>query len=222
MLEYKEKDIQVFLDDRNGLPFVVHNNQKLYFRKSSSVELVKSDYRALVIEQDPRSAHRYVRSYSELDKKIILDVGSAEGIFSLDTINFVEHVYLFEYDDAWILPLQATFSPWKDKVTIVKKFVGDVTSESNITIDDFLRDKTDQNLFIKMDIEGAELRAIHGAMQTLTNGSNIQLAVCTYHRKSDPEIMADVMTSLGFQYEFSDGLMYWNKNFNKGIIRSKK
>jgi hypothetical protein len=222
MLEYLQKGIQVFHDAQNGLPFVVHNNQKLYFRKSSSVELVKSDYRALITEQDPRSAHRYVRSYSELNNKILLDVGSAEGILSLDTVNIVNHVYLFEYEDEWMLPLQATFFPWKHKVTIVKKIVGDITSESYITIDDFLRDKTNQNLFIKMDIEGAELRAIYGAMKTFKNGSNIQLAVCTYHRKGDPEIIADAITSLGFQYEFSNGLMYWDKKFSKGIIRGKK
>ncbi len=222
MLEYKMKDIQVFLDPQNMLPFVLHNDQKLYFRKSSSLDVVKNDYRALITEQDPRSAHRYVHSYSDLSHRILLDVGSAEGIFSLDCINYVDHVYLFEYDNDWILPLQATFYPWAHKVSIIKKFVGDVTSNSQITIDDFLSDKSNNSLFIKMDIEGAERLALSGALKTLKNSNNIQLAVCVYHRRGDSEFMADLMTSCGYQNEFTPGLMYWEKKFSKGVIRSRK
>lgn len=222
MLEYKKKDVQIFVDDKIQLPFVIHNNRKLYFRKSTDFEKLKSEYLALLIEQDPRSAHRYVNSYSELKNRSLLDVGCAEAIFSLDSIDYLEHLYLFEYNDEWMIPLQATFSPWKDKVTIIKKMVGNITSESQITIDDFLNDKINQNLFIKMDIEGSELVALNGALKTLKSGLNIQLAVCTYHRKGDPEIISDLLSSIEFQNEFTNGLMYWDKKFSKGILRSKK
>jgi hypothetical protein len=221
-LEYRQADIQVCDDEQWGLPFVVHHGRKLYFRKSSDHERIKSDYRDLLIEQDPRSAHRYVRSYDELADTTLLDVGAAEGIFSLDAIDFVDHVYLFECNEDWMLPLQATFAPWKHKVTTVPKFVGGASSDSHVAIDDFLRDKPHRKLFIKIDIEGAEMDALHGAMNTLTTSDALRLAICTYHRVGDPERMADLMTSLGFDFEFTDGLMYWDRKFSKGVIRGGK
>ncbi len=222
MLEYQNKDIQVLRDEQTGLPYVFHNGRKLFFRKTSSIETIQNDYRALLIEQDPRSAHRYVRSYDEVRNSVLLDIGSAEGIFSLDTIDGVDHVYLFECDDQWVAPLRATFAPWKDKVTIIQKYIAETTSESQVTIDDFLRDTPVRSLFLKMDIEGAEMRALQGAMETLRSTSVVQVAVTTYHRIGDPERIAELLSSLGFQYEFSEGLIFWDRKFSKGIIRGKK
>ena len=51
-------------------------------------------YKGLLIEQDERSAHRYVVSYSDLRNKVLLDIGAAEAIFALDTIEYVNHTYL--------------------------------------------------------------------------------------------------------------------------------
>ena len=86
-LEYRNREIRVERDDAQNLPFVYHNNRRLYFPEFYSVEKVQKDYRALLIEQDIRSAHRYVRSYNELQGRTLLDVGAAEAIFSLDTID---------------------------------------------------------------------------------------------------------------------------------------
>ncbi|MFN8336279.1 MAG: FkbM family methyltransferase [Cyclobacteriaceae bacterium] len=221
-LEYREKQIQVELDKEKNLPFVMHHGNRLYFPDRFSIDKVKKDYRALLIEQDERAAHRYVRSYRELQGRTLLDIGAAEGIFALDTIHFVKHVIIFECMDYWQKPLQATFAPWPDKVTVVEKYVGNKTEGDFIKIDDFLSGKSNDNLFLKMDIEGAERMALEGARQTLSNGKDIQLAVCTYHRKRDPEYMETLLTGLGYQIEFSEGLMYWNKRVSKGVIRAKK
>jgi hypothetical protein len=151
----------------------------------------------------------------------LLDVGAAEGIFSLDTIDNTKQVILFECMEHWQKPLQATFAKWKHKVTFVKKFVGDKSTGEFVTIDEFLSENK-SNLFIKMDIEGAERMALDGAMKTLATGNNIQLAICTYHRKGDPEYMEHLMKTLGYSVEFSEGLMYWNKRLSKALIRCKK
>jgi hypothetical protein len=222
MLEYKSVEIKVERDSKNNLPYVVHNGKRLYFPEFYSEEKVKKDYRALLIEQDARAAHRYVRSYDELRNRTLLDVGAAEGIFSLDTIELTAGVIIFEYVDYWLKPLQATFEPWKEKVVFVKKYVGNRSENNFITIDEFLSDQLRENLFIKMDIEGAERVALEGADQTLRTAKNIQVAICTYHRKGDPEYIADLLTTRGFSYEFSDGLMYWNKRLSKAVIRAKK
>lgn len=221
-LEYTSKKIQVERDAALNLPFVMHNGNRLYFPEHFSTANVEKDYRALLIEQDERSAHRYVRTYDELQHRTLLDIGAAEGIFSLDTIAFVEHVVMFECMDYWQRPLQATFAPWQHKVTIVKKYVGDRTEGNFVRIDDFLAERSPDNLFLKMDIEGAERLALAGSNQTLSRGKNIQLAVCTYHRKGDPEYMETLLQGMGYEVEFSEGLMYWNKRVSKGVIRGRK
>ncbi len=220
MLEYKGLKISILFDDQRKLPYVVHNNRKLYFPESYTAEKTIKDYRALLIEQDARSSHRYVRSYDELRGKSLLDVGSAEGIFALDTIELTAHVYIFECEDFWLKPLKATFEPWKQKVSFVKKYVGNRTEGGFITLDDFLSDLPKDNLFIKMDIEGAERPALEGAAKTLKSGKNIQLAVCSYHRPGDPEFISKLLSGYGYSCEFSNGLMYWNKRLSKGLIRS--
>lgn len=95
--EYDEQHYEVNVDNTNGLPYVSHNGKKLYFKRDmlASAEAV---YRGLLIEQDKRSAHRYVDSYEELKGKTLLDIGAAEAIFTLDTIEYIDHAYLFECD----------------------------------------------------------------------------------------------------------------------------
>jgi len=220
MLEYKRREIKAEFDTKLKLPYVVHNYRKLYFPDFYTVEKTIKDYRALITEQDLRSSHRYVRSYDELKGKTLLDIGSAEGIFALDTIELVEKAYIFECEEFWLKPLEATFAPWKNKVAFIKKYVGDKTSGVFITIDDFLKELPNSNLFLKMDIEGAERPALQGAQETLKHGKNIQLAICTYHREGDPEYVNSLLSGYGFTSEFSDGLMYWNKRLSKGVIRS--
>lgn len=220
-LEYKKRPVLVERDADKNLPFVNHNGKRLYFPEHFSIEKVKKDYLALLIEQDNRAAHRYVRSYDELQNRTLLDVGAAEGIFSLDTIAYTQHVIFFECMEYWQKPLQATFAEWSYKVTFVKKYVGDKTSGDFVALDDYLADKSHDNLFIKMDIEGAERLALDGVKKILASGKNIQLAICTYHRIGDPEYMENFMENLGYSVEFSQGLMYWNKRVSKGVIRCK-
>ena len=221
MLEYRNRTIEVLTDPQKQLPFVLHNEKRLYFPQSYSRDKVIKDYRALITEQDARSSHRYVNSYEELRGRTLLDVGAAEGIFSLDTIELTDQTILFECMDHWQAALEATFAPWQEKVKIVKKFVGNKTEGNYVKLDDYFSiDVSD--LFIKMDIEGAERIALEGASKILAHGKNMQVSVCTYHRPGDPEFMNDLLTRNGFQTEFSQGLMYWNKRLSKGLIRAKK
>mgnify|MGYP000342371737 FL=1 len=76
------------VDNTNGLPYVFHNGRKLYFKRDM-LAFTEVAYRGLLIEQDKRSAHRYVDSYEELKGKTLLDIGAVEAIFTLDTIEYI-------------------------------------------------------------------------------------------------------------------------------------
>ena len=222
-VNYNKLPVAVFCDEKNNLPYVIHNGKRLYFKQDSLDFSVKQHYEGLVTEQDANSPHRYVNSYSELQGKTLLDIGAAEGIFALDVIEYVEKVYLFECDEQWILPLQATFEPWKDKIEIVKKYVGGNDDEDFITIDSFMKDKGHNNIHIKMDIEGYELPALNGAKNLLTNEDKlVSLSVCTYHNENDVKDIPDFLQSLGYSCELVPGLLLLSNCLRKAICRANK
>jgi hypothetical protein len=225
-LNYKKMHVVRHVDTQYELPYVMHSGKRLYFQKSyirRNKKRIESHYRLLVMEQDAHSAHRYVEDISRLEGKVLLDVGAAEAIFSLDVIELVSHIYIFECDDVWIEALNATFAPWKDKdkVTIVRKYVSDCNNENNITLDRFFEDKDKKNLFLKMDIEGYEQAALRGASNLLREAKDMDFSICTYHRKNDAIKIAGMLASYGFECEQTEGYIYFGKDFRKAIIRRK-
>lgn len=220
-LLYKSLSPEVFINEENKLKYIKHNGKDLYFPSFFSNDNICSLYRDLVIEQDVNSPHRYVNSYGQLRGKILLDVGAAEGIFALDTIDFTEKVYLFECEDFWIDALRATFAPWKDKVQVVNKYVSDKNSDFCITLDSFLKDKMEASYFLKMDIEGAELSALRG-VHSLSKNVQIAMAICTYHRQTDEEDIECLLRNLGYSTYFTEGYLFWNNSLRKAVIRASK
>lgn len=206
------------VDNTNGLPYVFHNGKKLYFKRDmlTSAEVA---YRGLLIEQDKRSAHRYVDSYEELKGKTLLDIGAAEAIFTLDTIEYIDHAYLFECDDAWIESLEATFALWKDRITIVRKYVSDVDDDNNITLYRFFQDegKSIDNLFLKMDIEGYERKALKGAVHILEHGQQIDGSVCIYHLHDDKKVIESELKNFNLKTSIQLGYLYFEKEMRSAL-----
>jgi hypothetical protein len=130
---------------------------------------------------------------------------------------------LFECDDAWIAALNATFAPWRSKVSIIKKRVGDTNDSENITIDEFLQGKNTGNIFLKMDVEGYERNVLEGARQTLSgNGISINCAICTYHKSGDAEEISAMLSENSFESQFTEGFLFFEKELRKAVVRSKK
>ena len=221
-LKYKDMPVEVLHDTDMDMPYVLHHGKRLYYPRDTTEKKMQTSYRALLTEQDPESAHRYVSSYDELKGKILLDVGTAEGIFALDAIEYVEKAYLFECNDRWMEPLNATFTPWKDKVEIVKKYVTDRDDENSITLDTFMQGKKHDHIHIKMDIEGAEQSALKGAKLLLTNGPSISVSMCTYHQKEDAKAISNFLASLGYTCEFTQGYFLVCAHLRKAVCRGKK
>lgn len=216
--EYDLHKCEVYVDEKNALPYVTHNGKKLYFKRDM-VSMVESAYRGLLIEQDKRSAHRYVGSYEDLKGKTLLDIGAAEAIFTLDTIDYIDHAYLFECDDAWIEALNATFAPWKNKITIIRKYVSDVDDENNMTLDTFFEDKDNGHLFLKMDIEGYERKALKGAIALLNLSKNVSGSVCIYHHHDDECVIGNMLSQIGLKTEIQPGYLYFEREMRSAIMR---
>lgn len=218
--EYDQQHYEVNVDNTNGLPYMVHNGKKLYFKRDM-VASAESAYRGLLIEQDKRSAHRYVDSYEELKGKTLLDIGAAEAIFTLDTVDYIDHAYLFECDESWIEALEATFASWKDKITIVRKYVSDVDDDNNIMLDTFFQGEgiSIDNLFLKMDIEGYERKALDGAVHILKHGRQIGGSVCIYHLHDDKEVIGEKLKFFNLKTSIQPGYLYIEREMRSAIMR---
>ncbi len=225
--EYQAQDIEVFDDREKGMCYVLQDGKRLYFKKRWGKQKIRNLYNLLSKEQDIRSPHRYLTEQFRFeDGEVLVDVGAAEGNFALSVVEKASKIVLFETDKAWIEPLQATFEPWKDKVTIVQKFVSDVTNATNTTLDDYLS-LDGSGVFLKIDVEGAESRLLEGAKRILGQQDRVKAAVCTYHKQNDEKEFTELLSNYSFQVSPSDGFMlfYFDKKikapyFRRGLIRA--
>ncbi|GHT66162.1 hypothetical protein FACS189452_01550 [Bacteroidia bacterium] len=221
-LKWKQIKAEVFVDEQHNLPYVVHNGKKLYFPHGYDIERIQGLYKTLLAEQQLRAAHRYVDNYQELADYTLLDIGTAEGIFTLDAVEYIRQAYLFECDERWIEALEATFALWRSKIHIVKKYVSDVDDGDTIRLDTFLQDKNPDKIFLKMDIEGYEQKALRGAQQTLRNAKNVRCAVCTYHNTDDAAQISTWLAAHHFDCQFTEGYLFWDGELRKAVVRGQR
>lgn len=117
--------------------------------------------------------------------------------------------------------MEATFAPYKEKITIVRKYVSDVDDEDNITLDTFFRDegKSIDNLFLKMNIEGYERIALEGAVHILEHGRQIGGSVCIYHLHDDKKVIESELKKFNLKTSIQPGYLYFEKEMRSAIIR---
>ena len=227
--EYHAEDIEVFDDREKGMCYVLQDGKRLYFKKRWGKRKIRDLYNLLKKEQDIRSPHRYLTDEFRFEEgEVLVDVGAAEGNLALSVVEKASKIILFEANKDWIAPLKATFEPWKDKVTIVQKFVSDVTNETNATLDESLS-LDGSSVFLKIDVEGAESRLLEGAKRILSTHSPLKVAICTYHKQNDEKEFTKLLSTYGFRTSHSDGYMlfYFDKKlkapyFRRGLIRAVK
>ena len=217
--EYKKTDIKVFRED--DYPYVYHKGKKLYFPKEWTVSQCSKYYLSIIQEQDTRSPHKYLNEARRRPGKddIVADIGAAEGNFSLEVVDDIKKIYIFESDEKWIAPLLKTFSRYGEKVEIVKKYIGNKVGKTSTTIDDFFEHK--EITFIKADIEGAELSMLRGGAIVLKHKIH-KVLLCTYHKPNDEIILRYEMENYGFECSFNDGYvlyMYDRETFKPPYVR---
>jgi hypothetical protein len=225
--KYKSEDITIYYDTHHKMKYTLHENKRMYFPNYLSVREIQRYYNGLAIEQDINSPHRYEYPNCHVqDGDIVADIGAAEGFFTLSIIEKASKVYLFECNNDWINALKITFSPWKEKVTIINKYVSNYSDEKNkITLDDFLDGKKID--FIKADIEGAEISLLMGARKTIAMNNDLRIVLCTYHQKNDMFALNQILIEKGFNTEFSKGYIVniFDKTLDppylrRGVIRA--
>jgi hypothetical protein len=221
--KYKPGDTEVHKDNDNGLLYAVDTNGKIYLkRKYKKVFRAQRYYSNILAEQDFASPHRYTSDgFSPEKGRIIMDIGGAEGYFSLQYINSAKKIYIFECDDGWNEALRYTFAGYADKVEIIPKMVADYTDESHISIDDFIRDKKLENekLFIKIDAEGSERDILKGAKKTIAGNADVMMSLCLYHKADNEREFSEIFKNC--KTELSEGYMlyYYDFDFTEPYIR---
>lgn len=228
--KYNADDISVFTDSANGLPYIVENQKKLYFKRSQNKRTVQLMFNGLRMEQDEFSPHCYTDDDFTINTgDILADIGSAEGYLSLLNIEKLKHVYLFEQDSEWIEALEATFTPWKEKVTIVPKFVSDKNSEKEISLDTFFANIPEKPNFYKIDVEGSEKSVLNGMKELLGKQGN-KIALCTYHHHNDFKTFSRFFDEKGYKHRPTPGLMIYQNDmenaqppfFRKCMIKAQQ
>jgi len=161
----------------------------------------------------------------------VLDCGACAGetsIYFANKVGETGKIFAFEAVDENIKAFERNteYNPHlKGRIHLIRNFVSDkeqevfvfknsaasrVVSKPNdntvrikaITIDEFLRNnKINKVDFIKMDIEGSELKALKGAKETITKYKP-KMAICLYHKINDYYDIPKYLKKLEPTYKF--------------------
>lgn len=217
VLKYNLNDEKVYRDQEG--PYVIHNGRKLYFPDTEkySDDVVLKTHLLSRIEQDIESPHRYLDADEDMNNVVFLDIGCQEASLPLEFVDRLKHLYLFEVENEWNNPLSLSFSDWKDKVTIVNKFVGRQNNDHEIKISDYINnliekkelDPFKDRVFVKMDIEGAEEEVFADLTRVMNKLNHISVALCVYHKRTAESKIMELLPE-GYVMRVRDTFMLFN------------
>ena len=224
---------KVRFDETCDLPYIFFqtvggNTRKMYFPKKYDFHVQGGNIfvKDLLTEQLPTSPHLYITDKHKVNPgDIVIDAGVCEGNFALKYVDICSKMYLFEPENKWQEPLRQTFKDYLHKVEIIPKSVSDNSGGGIITIDDALPELRGENIFLKMDVEGDEPKALRGAKRILTD-NKVKASVCTYHNADDLIKVKNILQSYGYKTSTSAGYMtfiysldiFKTADFRKGIV----
>lgn len=201
--DYFNKNYEVhFFED---MPYLDYRGKKLFMPVEWTIPQMVNYVRGIDIEQDSRSPHCYFPEKVNLDNKVLVDVGGAEGNFAIEFIEQIKFLYIFETDKKWMKPLNYTYRKWNSKVKIIEHLVGDGTNNT-IKLDDCFSE-CDQIDYIKMDVEGFEKDVIIGAANILSKFKKLILLVCVYHYDKQERDVVNLLKD--YKLEFRKGRMWF-------------
>lgn len=171
---------------------------------------------------DKNDWHYYQKKFTEVvNEEVILDVGTAEGLFILSVINRCKRIILVEPNDYFAAALNKTFASYQDKVILHNVVVGSQNGEISFNSDslsgrvDFKgnsgmlkRMETVDHLtlnelpitYLKADIEGYEIEMLKGAENTIKKHKP-KIAITSYHTENNAEEIISLVK--GFVPEYN-------------------
>jgi hypothetical protein len=248
--KYFARELNIEKDLDADLFYVLIDNKKLFFKNGMDKPAVHRSFSSMSFEQDYASPHRYLTndhyfvgvipsknkhvndkldSFGVVEGDIVVDAGVAEGNFALSIVEKASKVYIIENDAAWCEALRHTFLPYKEKVEIIQKCLSDVSDDDCITLNDLIETYHIPKIdFLKMDIEGYEMKALHGA--TTTDGGRFvninKMAICTYHNLEDELKISNFISQYGYKFYLTNGYMVLSDSsempIRKAILRAYK
>jgi len=216
-------DVQVYSHD-DGC-YVLYEGRKVFLK--NDVEAARRYWHLLMSEQLPEHPHCYLEEGGDFNihcKDIIADIGAAEGFFAIKHLDKIKHAYIFESEESWFSLLQKTYAPYRDKVTLIKGFVGD--GAESISLDEYFKN-IEKPTFIKIDVEGAEGSVLRSMTGLLENPNlPMRLAICTYHRQEDAPYIESLLGTR-FEKKYSSSY-FWHMPdpmppfLRRGVMRATK
>lgn len=214
-LDYNVNNVNIHFDKE--FPYFIYKGKIVFLPKSWSLDKLKSYANSVLLEQDFRSPHCYQTSLFELDQNdVLLDIGCGEANFSLENIQIVKKVFLFESNQLWIPTLEKTFYNWKEKVVYSNLRMGFDSIDFS-----FVKEWEFQNIVLKIDVDGGEREVLRFLDPLLVNFKSIKVAICTYHQNRDASDFEYWFKSRGFNTQFGEGFMvfYYDKEIEKPYFR---
>lgn len=172
---------------------------------------------------DPNDWHFYQKEQTEIEKgEILLDIGTAEGLFPLTVVDKCSYIYMVEPSTTFHKCLNKTFAKYLDKVTLFNTAIGNedgVITFNEDSLDGMISEvKNDSQLmsinkvdtlfkngeritYLKADIEGFEAEMLKGAEQTIKRNKP-KIAITTYHTQNDPKEIIDLITGFVPEYKY--------------------
>lgn len=188
-----------------------------------------------IYEDASKNPHSYKNEGIKVDKgDVVLDVGACEGFFSMYAMEHgASRVYAFEPVSALKNSLNQTFEllNYKDAVSVVPKGLYDKTGTFNfssdeqyvamsqideqgsdtldtITLDDFMQEYAPASIdFIKMDIEGAEVKSVLGA-KNVVKTFRPKWSIAVYHAYENAAEIKKILHSYDPTYKITYGGCY--------------
>lgn len=205
---YDSKKFEICFDKTIGLFFSYWRGKKIYLKRGMNHSMAQNYLKSIYAEQESWSPHSYDQWGMEPKiNDVIIDAGAAEGFFALERIDTAKKIIIIENDTGWLEALKYTFAPYGNKICIIPKRLSNIDDEENITVDSI--DKKEKVSFIKMDVEGAEKKAMTGAEKFLSDKRNLRILACVYHNSEDAYELSKKLLDAHFSVRFSDGYMFF-------------
>lgn len=184
----------------------------------------KSIYQVTSETFDLNDWHYYRKEKTPIeDGDILLDIGTAEGLFPLVVAEKCKKIFLIEPSKLFVECLQKTFEPYKEKIIIHNVVVGDEDGMINFN-EESLSGKIGENnhkndtqiaikkidslisedetiTYLKADIEGFEYEMLKGAKNTIKKNKP-KIAITTYHKENNPSEIIDLILSYVPEYKY--------------------